>query len=413
MGMPMYMPYGMPPPPYPGMPPHPMYSHEMSYGGGKENMMPPHMSHPYGKPMSEASVPTPSTGSSSTNKVPLAPKPSEQKTPMSYSPKKKQSSDEDDNMSTPFINMSITPSSRREGYLSVPSSRKSIFDSPKLGAGLSLESPGGLNIHGMTPLSSLKDTFATPYGSAMFSALSPEENLCLNKALFADERTSKTLLAKTPVSSKMPREMKLRIGGNEDSMSSFISDMQYNRVSISPLSCKTPKMDFKEPDEPKSAERADKTPPRSVSRSIKFADERDDDGLDSVSKIHSLMPSVTATEDAQTPRNVTNNVTQDSIDSRDICAASPFDASLTPIGSYDQGFWGNQLGFSPQNSTSFTPFKSPGISLSTKKERRPLSNLSFNTIHNKPSSTKKKASVKAESETTPKRQKRTEVTAQE
>jgi hypothetical protein len=294
---------------------------------------------------------------------------------------------------------------------------------------MGLGSPAGLNINGMTPLSTLKDTFSTPYTSEMFSGLSPEDNLCLNKALFADERASKTPLMRTS-DIKTPREMKWMIGGSEESMTSFISDMQYNRVSISPLSCKTLKRDFDtstEDDAPMSAEknktptRSNKTPPRSVSRSIHFADERDDDILDSASKIHRFMPSVTATE-ALTPRNVT----QDSDDSRDMAAPSPFDASLTPIGSYDHGFWGNQLGFSPQHSTTFTPFKSPSLALSAKKERAPLSmlraplsSLSLNTILKKASATKKSAPgnavVKSESvlSPSPKRQRKSEVAAGE
>jgi hypothetical protein len=229
--------------------------------------------------------------------------------------------------------------------------------------------------------------------------------------------------------------MKWMIGGSEESMTSFISDMQYNRVSISPLSCKTLKRDFDtstEDDAPMSAEKnktpprsmsaeKNKTPPRSVSRSIHFADERDDNIMDSASKIHRFMPSVTATE-ALTPRNVT----QDSEDSRDMAAPSPFDASLTPIGSYDHGFWGNQLGFSPQHSTTFTPFKSPSLVLSTKKERAPLStlraplsSLSLNTIRKKASATKKSAPgnavVKSESvqSPSPKRQRKSEVAAGE
>jgi hypothetical protein len=304
--------------------------------------------------------------------------------------------------------------------MSVASSRKSIFDSPKpLGGSLekTLGSPGALNIHGMTPLSSLKDTFATPYGATMFSELSPEDNLSLNKALFADEdgrrstKTPATHVTQTP-GSKTPREMKLCIGGNEDSMTSFISDMKYNRVSISPMCFKGLKRDFDATEDECKVEEMDKTltPPRSVSRSIHFADERDDSVLDSASKVHQFMPS--GTTEAQTPRNVT----QDSIDSRDISEPSPFDASLTPIGSLDQGFWGRQLGFSPQNT--LTPFKSPGFPLSTKKERGPLSNLSLNTIHNKPASTKKAAAGngKFKSENvrspSPKRQRKLEVAAQ-
>ncbi len=387
IGMPMYLPY---PPPYPGMPPHPMYPHD--------GMM-PHMHHPY------ASKPVPGTTSTAakptSDKLPLAPKPpTTQKTPMSMSPKKTSSSEE--SVSTPFINMSITPgasSSRRSESTGYSSSRKSIFDSPAQKSGLDygLSSPGMLNIHGMTPLSTLKDTFATPYGTRMFSDLSPEDNISLNKALFAED-------SKTPsYKSRTPRQMKFSFG-NQESISSFISDMRHHRVSISPLSYKTPKVAVDSSsstisEDPKSVENV-KTPPRSISRSIHFADEHDENMLSSTSKVHSFMPTVPNTE-AQTPRNVT----QDSIDSRDLAAPSPFDASLTPIGNYDQSFWGNQLGFSPQDSTTLTPFKSPAVVLmsTTKKDRKPLSNLALNIIP-KSESRKSSLKIKPESEPTPKRQ---------
>jgi len=395
IGMPMYLPYGMAPPPYPGMPPHPMYSHD--------GMMPPHMHHPYAaKPVASTSTKS-ATGA---DKVPLAPKPAvQQKTPMSLSPKKTSS---EDDVSTPFINMSITPAgtaSHRTASTRFSSSRKSIFDSPsKSGLDMGLSSPGMLNIHGMTPLSTLRDTFATPYSSHMFSEFSPEDNMSLNKALFADDN-------KTPASkARTPREIKFCFGKDE-AMSSFIADLHRNRVTISPLSCKTPKVTSMDTsslvsEEPKSSEKI-KTPPRSISRSIHFADEQENNALSSAIKLYSFMPSAPTTE-AQTPRNVT----EDSIDSKDISGPSPFDASLTPIGNYDQGFWGNQLGFSPQGSATLTPFKSPGVVLmsTTKKDRKPLSTLATNTI---PKSETKKTNlkVKSEGEPTPKRQ-RTEVIEQ-
>lgn len=411
IGMPMYLPYGMAPPYHPGMAPHPMYSHE--------GMMAPPMHHPYAvKPIGSG----PAAGSAmGTDKVPLAPKPvsATQKTPMSRAAQK---SSDDEDVSTPFINMSITPgvsSSHRSESTGFSSSRKSIFDSPtKSGLDMGISSPGMLNIHGMTPLSTLRDTFATPYGSQMFSNLSPEDNISLNKALFADD--SKTPASKT----RTPTEFKICIG-NEESMSSFISAMRSHQVLISPLSCKTPKVTSSvetpkdTPDARSSMETSSmmsedsrssekiKTPPRSINRSIHFADEHDNNPLSSVAKVHSFMPSLPVTE-AQTPRNVT----QDSIDSRDITGPSPFDASLTPIGNYDQGFWGNQLGFSPQDSTTLTPFKSPGINLvsTTKKDRKPLLPVSTNTI---PKSETKKSNlkVKSEGEPTPKRQ-RTEIVEQ-
>lgn len=392
IGMPMYLPYGMAPP-YPGMP-HPMYAHD--------GMMPPHMHHAYGKPM-----PSASSSKSSSTKVPLAPKPtSSAKTPMSYSPKKSKSTEAEKEESTPFISMNITPrqsSKRNTEPMSFSSSHKTMFDSPpKDNLDIGLGSPGALNIHGMTPLSTLKDTFATPYGTQMFSGLSPEDNLSLNKALFADD--SKTPTAK----SKSRRQMRFSLG-NEESMSSFISDMRYNRVSISPLSCKTPKVAMETSptlsEAPKSMEKAS-TPPSSTSRSIHFSDEVVVAEQSSASKANTFMTSVTS--EAQTPRNVT----QDSIDSRDIAAPSPFDASLTPIGNYDRGFWGNQLGFSPDDSSALTPFKSPGAApLSMKKERKPLGTLSLNTIP-KSESKREKMDIKTESEPTPKRQKTESVAGQ-
>jgi hypothetical protein len=270
------------------------------------------------------------------------------------------------------------------------SSGKSIFDSPKnFGYGILNGSPSlNINMNGMTPLSTLKGTFATPYSSELFSELTLEDNLSLNKALFADDdRYSKTPVSKTPLAKPLightPREMTLNFCGADDSMTNFISDMRYNRVSISPVSHKTKLK--------KQTEQA-KTPPRSATRMIHFADEERDDVLGSVTKVNSMMPSMTATTEAQTPMNVAN-ITQDSADKRDIPAPSPFDTSLTPIGNYDEGFWGSQLGFSPQCS-SLTPFKSPTMPLSIKKQRAPLASLSLNTMQTKAPDSLRKSSIR-------------------
>jgi hypothetical protein len=384
LGMPMYLPYAMAPP-YPGMH-HPMYSHDS---------MVSHMGHSYpSKPISNGASST-----AASDKVPLAPKPvTAQKLDMAVSPK---GSTIQDGVSTPFVNLKL--SGTKGGSFS--SSRKSFFDSPstKSTPEYGLSSPGMLNIHGMTPLSTLKDTFATPYGTQMFSELSPEDNLSLNKALFADD-------SKTPArNKKSPHGIKFCIG-NDKSMSRFVCDMRNHRVSISPLACKTPKVatvDFSSSlvsATPKPTENyKSKTPPRSINRSIHFADEKiPDQGLASASK-------VSMADAQQTPRNVTQN----SIDSRDIGNPSPFDGSLTPIGNhYDQGFWGNHLGFSPPDSTTLTPVKSPGVILmsTTKKERKPLSYIALNTI---PKSVEpKRSNLKIDqdgSEPTPKRQRTTEV----
>lgn len=401
MGIPMYMPYGMAPPHYPGMPPHLMYGHD--------GMMPPHMHHPYMKPMPSST----STSQSSSGKIPLAPKPtsSAQKTPRSSSSKKAKSSEVDEEeTSTPFISMSITPkrsTKRKTGTeeMSYSSSRKPLFDSPpKSNLDIGLNSPAALNIHGMTPLSTLKDTFATPYGAQMFSGLSPEDNLSLNKALFAED-------SKTPASrSKTRRQMRFSLG-NEESMSSFISDMRYNRVSISPLSSRTPKVAMDTSPtlstKSKSLEKSRTPPPGSVTQSIHFADTVLGGMESSATKTSDFMTSLA--NETQTPRNVT----QDSIDTRDIAAPSPFDASLTPIGNYDRGFWGNQLGFSPDHDSALTPFKSPApLSLSTRKERKPLGTLSLNTLPTATSQKKGSVVTKQEGEPTPKRRK-TEIVSEQ
>ena len=395
MGMPMpYLPYGMPPPgpyaPYPGaMPPPEMM---MPHHGGKENMMPYHA---YGKPMSELMTREPD------GNVPLASKANSDKKLPPFSPWKG-SSARTESMS-PFISMNVTPgptSVRRThefGSACMSSSRKSMFDSPKPTSpkrqggthGMSVGTPSrGLNVHGMTPLSSLRDTFATPFSTEMFSELSPEDNRSLNKALFADEdvRRSTKKASNFRVSrSKTPREMRIVIGGSDDSLCNSFSEMQYSRVAISPLSCKKIGKDLDETAETEmdvtdmdiSLSSTKQMPPPSSTRSIHFADERDDSVTDSASKIHRYMPSMT---EASTPRG--NGFDYD--DSRDITAPSPFDATLTPINTYDNGYWERQLGFSPQNA-SFTPFKSPipmstGSTRSLRKDRAPLSAMSVNSV---------------------------------
>jgi hypothetical protein len=207
-------------------------------------------------------------------------------------------------------------------------------------------------------------------------------SLFSNKALFLDDdRYSKTPVSKTtlanPLIGHTPKEMKLSLCGADDSMTTFISDMRYNRVSISPVSHKTKLK--------KQKEQA-KTPPHSATRMIHFPEEERDDVLGSVTKVNSMMPSMTASAKAQTP----TNITQGSAEKRDIPAPSHFDTSLTPIGNYDltpignydEGFWGRQIGFSPQCS-SLTPFKSPTMPLSMKKQRAPLGSFSMNTMQTK------------------------------
>lgn len=393
MGMPPPYMYGMHPMSYPGMPPHPgMYHPEMA-------MAP----YPYGKPMMKH--PMSASGKPGSN-VPLAPKPpsdgSKHHSPDHDDTDDDEEEEEDDDMMRPphdydSSSPRVTPKNRDDrSYFS--SSRKSVFDSPRnLSDDVLNESPAlNMNINGMTPLSTLKGTFATPYSSELFSELTLDENMGLNKNLFADEdRYTKTPNAKTPMSKPLightPREMKLNFGGADDSMTGFISDMKYNRVSISPVSHRA---------KLKQEMMAEARTPQSTNKSIHFAPDQREGVLDSGMKVNSLMPATTST-DVQTPNNVTN-ITHDSVDTRDVQpASSPFDASLTPIGGYDQSFWGRQLGFSPQGS-SMTPFRSPPPS--TRKPLAPMSmNMSIHGAETPKSSGKsrKLSEIKTDSEASP------------
>jgi hypothetical protein len=420
MGMPMhYMPYGMPPPPHgyapypPHMPPDMMMSH------GKENMMmyPP----PYGMPEPPKAPPSEPAAAKADGNVPLAPKPTTDKSMPMFSPWK--SATKEDNVMSPFIQMNITPgpsTSTKRDFRSacMSSSRKFMFDSPKpLGSnlGISMGSPvSGLNINGMTPLSNLKGTFSTPYASGMFSEFSHEDNFSLNKALFADEdgrpSAKKAPKSQTP-KPKTPKQMRFSFGGRSEVYTNPIPDMQYNRVSISPLSCRKKGSPLNTTASTCDSTLADTTmssikekmPPQSASRTIHFAEERDDMQPESGSKIHRFMPSITQ---LSTPRK------RDADDSRDLAAPSPFDATLTPINSYDQSNWGYQLGFSPQ-AASMTPCKSPAMPLSVKKERSgALASPSINDVLNKSSPNEVEASDKFESPA-PKRQRTTPVVKSE
>lgn len=247
-----------------------------------------------------------------------------------------------------------------------------------------------MNVHGMTPLSNLRGTFESFYGNGgenVFSEFSPEDNICLNKALFADDADGRkcTVTPKTPM-------MKFAIGMAGTSINaSCIKNMQENRVSISPVATKTSRMSTTEK-APKSAWKEAKAP-GTVSRSIHFADEDEMPGsiATSASKVYKFMPSDyidvgssnTTPFKAQTPMNVSKS----SGTSKTYSGPSPYAASLTPIG-YD---WGRQLGFSPDNTTvgsSFTPFRSPSSSFemsssvkrsACKGDRSPLATLPTNT----------------------------------
>jgi hypothetical protein len=386
-----YMPYGMAPPPYPGMPPHPMYSHELYGPPGTESLRsyPPYTVN-YGTPMNSKSNP---------KHLPLAPKP----TADSMSPNKENTSSNGN--STSAISASNTKKVRNDPMSSfLASSQKSYLTSPKAAAPLNmtLHSPEGLNIHGMTPLSTLRGTFETIYDSSeAFNGFSHEENMSLNKALFADDDGRKygrsAGAAKTPCL-KTPRQMNFSFCLTSGaSNSGCIKDMKSNRVSISPLACKGFQPSSSRADKGSSAESCsthadDNSAPGTGTRSIHFSDTADVEPTvsESVSKtMYDFMPNSAMDNEASTPfrgvaRTPCGAVTLNSIDSKAFSGSSPFAASLTPIG-FD---WGRQLGFSPDNmATSFTPFKSPAASLThlvsrngRNISRSPLMTISANVI---------------------------------
>jgi hypothetical protein len=427
-----YLPYGMAPPPYPGMPPHPMYSRDMPYGTDP-NMMPypPQASFVKGKTELRP------------KHVPLAPRPTSNK------PK------------TPLRENAsgITALYSRSGKSPDPavlflatSAQKAYLTSPKPTGGslsmMGLHSPEGMNIHGMTPLSTLRGAFESFYdgGNEMFNELSPEENLSLNKALFTEvtEDDSRNAV-KTPCSRTPARAMKFTIGNmmtetTASSNSACIQRMKSNRVSISPLSYKGFKRYSAETDEIEleSALKCDQAKtPSTVTRSIHFADksEEDDDKLkledevennvtDSATKLLPKLSSDFTDVDTSTPFKTGSQtpcaVTQNSISSSRslIAGMSPFAGSLTPLG-FDSD-WGRQLGFSPNsNAGDYTPSFSPSVAarltMSVKKSdsRSPFTKLSTNIVPKSSAKQNGKRQIKEEDNTatyattnglTPKRQ---------
>lgn len=397
-----YMPYGMAPPPFPGMPPHPMYSHEMYGPPGTESLL--------SYPPYNGNLGTPLNGKSDLKHVPLAPKP----TTASMSPKTE--SVNTNGGSSGAISASENKRAQNDPTVSfLRSSQKPYLTSPKPAAPLSmtLHSPEGFNIHGMTPLSTLRGTFETIYeDSEVFPDFSHEENMSLNKNLFAEDDGRKYGRSagglKTPCL-KTPRQMKFAFCLTSGaSNSSCIKDMKSNRVSISPLAFKgfepASSPTNKESTVESSSTHADgSSAPGTGTRSIHFSDTTDIGPMvsESASKhiMYNFMPNSAMDNEASTPfRGVARTpcaVTLNSMDSEAFSGPSPFAASLTPIG-FD---WGRQLGFSPDNlTTTFTPFKSPAASLThlvTRNgrniSRSPLMTISANVI---PKSTVAKTQTK-------------------
>lgn len=154
-------------------------------------------------------------------------------------------------MHSPYVGQPRTPpgTAKRQGNgACLSSTKKSIFDESAAFPGLLNEnldeklgtSPSLKGLSDMSPsLSTLKDSFTTPFPSDVNMQLSPEEADSLNKALFSEGMM--TPFPKTPsASSSKPREVvRFRIGPkDEGSEDKKIGKMLGGRVPISPISPK-------------------------------------------------------------------------------------------------------------------------------------------------------------------------------
>ena len=265
------------------------------------------------------------------------------------------------------------------------SARKSVFNSPggSLGGdlGLNMMSPTEMNVQGMTPMSSLQDTFATPFSKEIMSGMSPGDDSNLNKMLFADEHES---FLKTPNFKANREKLHFRIGNDAAIMNASMGESRINRLSISPISGSATSTKFFDSSgdselnscfkslaevslnasksspgstikEPKDAESllmpppTDKKTPAAKSNRNRVSDAHTD-----------VMFASTTKSPVDTPRNVT----------QDMGAPTPFGSSCRKMGtlamtpataaSSEQSFWSQQLGFTP-GENSFTPYRSPGL----------------------------------------------------
>lgn len=258
------------------------------------------------------------------------------------------------------------------------SARKSVFDSPKsIGGnlGLNMMSPtDSIGVRGMTPMSSLQDTFSTPFGKEIMEDLSPGGSN-LNKMLFADDNEFHDSFLKTPNFRGRREKLHFRIGN--DSALGSLGDMRINgvsishsRVAISPISQSAASSSFfSEGDTElsscfKSLAEVSLGPSSSTKKSPKDgkADQDDSD------KVMMPPPKTPAPESKQS--------------TDDMGAPTPFQSSskisslLTPSTAAstaaNSSFWSHSLGFTPGNS--LTPFRSsespgsPAIPTSVNKE---------------------------------------------
>jgi len=298
--------------------------------------------------------------------------------------------------------MSLTPAGKSKGALIqnidftsniFASARKSIFDSPgSIGGhlGLNMMSPTEMNVHGMTPMSSLHDTFATPFSKELMSEFSPEDDSNLNKMLFADDADFKNdSFLRTPNFISSRDKLHFRIGNDSAIMNASMGESRINRLSISPISGSAASTSFFDSSgdsdlkdcfksvadltlsNSKDGEKQD-TAPRSVKKEDTDekllmpppTDKKTPAARSSISDSIDLPPIATDamfSSSTKSPMNSPHNVTQD------MGAPTPFGScskimAMTPATapSSERSFWSQQLGFTP-GENSFTPCRSPRL----------------------------------------------------
>jgi hypothetical protein len=267
------------------------------------------------------------------------------------------------------------------------STRKSVFDSPKsLGGnlGLNMMSPTDMNVQGMTPMSSLHDTFATPFQKGLIEGLSPEDDDNLNKMLFAEDGDYQNDFLKTPnFQSTCVERIHFRIGNDSAITNGSMADLRINRVAISPISQSAGNSSFFSDGDSElhrcfqslaevSLSVTKQRDPVSAKNGEKEASDKEMMPPPSCTKSSSKPKTPTAKEFSNTPAvpgmscTMSKTRTPQNV-THDMGAPTPFGSTgrimgsiMTPstAASSEPSFWSQQLGFTP-GEHSFTPFKSP------------------------------------------------------
>ncbi|CAB9508298.1 Myb-related protein A [Seminavis robusta] len=291
--------------------------------------------------------------------------------------------------------MNLTPAGKSKTLQNIDftsgcmsSTRKSVFDSPKsIGGSLGLNMmspPADMNVQGMTPMSSLQDTFATPFHKQMLDDLSPGDDDNLNKMLFADDADYQqdSSFLKTPNFRSSREKIHFRIGNDSAIMKASMGDMRINRVAISPISQSAANSSFFSEGDTELTSCFKSLAEVTLSATKPIGSDGADAAADSKDADKEMMPppSCTKSTTAKTPAPVKKELSTLSDDpimstadtphniTEDIGVPTPFGSTSKIMGSImtpstaassEPSFWSQQLGFTP-GENSFTPFRSPG-----------------------------------------------------